>query len=79
MIGQEDLFVIETIIFKECVDVLARPLTDLFNSCLKNNFMPDEWKLAHLTPYFKKGSKSDETLLAIRISNLLLQKHKSNI
>ena len=31
----------------------------LFNSCLKNNFMPDEWKLAHLTPDYKKGSKSD--------------------
>jgi len=51
---------IETELFKECADELAIPLANLFNSCIKSNFMPIEWKLAHLTPNYKgKGSKSD--------------------
>jgi hypothetical protein len=51
---------IETKLFKECAEELAAPLANLFNNCLKNNYMPTEWKLAHLTPNYKgKGSKSD--------------------
>ena len=51
---------IETKIFKQCANELAKPLADLFNNCIKNNFIPLEWKLAHLTPNYKgKGSKSD--------------------
>ena len=51
---------IETKLFKECANELATPLANLFNNCLKNNYMPIEWKLAHLTPNYKgKGSKSD--------------------
>jgi hypothetical protein len=46
--------------FKQCANELAKPLADLFNICIKNNFIPIEWKLAHLTPNYKgKGSKSD--------------------
>ena len=40
---------IETKIFKQCANELAKPLADLFNNCIKNNFIPLEWKLAHLT------------------------------
>jgi hypothetical protein len=51
---------IETKLFKECAEELAAPLANLFNNCLKNNYKPIEWKLAHLTPNYKgKGSKSD--------------------
>jgi hypothetical protein len=51
---------IEPKIFKQCANELAKPLADLFNNCIKNNFIPLEWKLAHLTPNYKgKGSKSD--------------------
>jgi len=51
---------IETKIFKEGASELATPFANLFNNCIKNNFMPIEWKLAHLTPSYKgKGSKSD--------------------
>jgi hypothetical protein len=50
---------IETKIFKQCANELAKPLADLFNNCIKNNFIPLELKLAHLTPNYKgKGSKS---------------------
>ena len=51
---------IDTIIFKDCAAELAPIFTNLFNSCLETSSIPDEWKIAHLTPCFKgKGSKSD--------------------
>ena len=51
---------IDTIIFKECATELAPVFTNLFNSCLEKSSIPDEWKIAHLTPCYKgKGSKSD--------------------
>ena len=51
---------IETLIFKECADILSLPFANLFNQCIKYNFMPLEWKIAHLSPDYKgKGSKSD--------------------
>jgi hypothetical protein len=51
---------IDTIIFKECAVELAPIFTNLFNSCLSTSIIPDEWKVAHLTPCYKgKGNKSD--------------------
>ena len=39
---------IETKIFKQCANELAKPLADLFNNCIKNNFIPHS-KLLFLT------------------------------
>ena len=44
---------IDTIIFKECATELAPVFTNLFNSCLEKSSIPDEWKIAHLTPVTK--------------------------
>ena len=44
---------IDTIIFKECAVELAPIFTKLFNSCLEKSCIPDEWKIAHLTPCYK--------------------------
>ena len=50
---------IEALVFKECADELAPTITDLFNVCLTQNKMPDEWKISHITPIYKgKGIKS---------------------
>jgi hypothetical protein len=50
---------IEALVFKECADKLEPTLTDLFNVCLTQNEMPDEWKISHVTPIYKgKGIKS---------------------
>jgi len=38
---------------------LAKPLAKLFNSTLKLGIVPSEWKLANVTPLFKKGVKWD--------------------
>jgi hypothetical protein len=34
-------------------------LTIIFNKCLTNGAVPGEWKLAYITPIFKKGNKQE--------------------
>src|ERR1700759_3224200 len=38
--------------------ILAKPLTLLFNSSLKDNVIPNDWKKANVSPIFKNGEKS---------------------
>ena len=51
---------ISTKVLKNCATELGPVLTDLFNFCLDKGEIPDEWKIAYVTPLYKgKGSKSD--------------------
>ena len=53
---------IPAILFKTCADELKEPITALFNSCISSGTIPDEWKIAIVTPVHKgrgKGSKSN--------------------
>ena len=50
---------IDTIIFKDHSEELGFVLADLFNKCLANGTVPDEWKVSYITPVYKKGSKSN--------------------
>jgi hypothetical protein len=50
---------IETRVLIFCASELGPCITNLFNQCIEHATIPDEWKLAHVTPIFKgKGSKS---------------------
>ena len=49
---------ITTRVLIECVDNVAAPLTTLFNKCLQEGHVPQDWKIANVTPIFKRGSKS---------------------
>ena len=50
---------IEANVFKECSDELTPIICELFNLCLKQNSIPHEWKISHVTPIYKgKGNKS---------------------
>ena len=50
---------IESKIFKECAPQLAPALSELLYLCIENKTIPDEWKIAHITPIYKvKGQKS---------------------
>ena len=40
-------------LLKENVDVCAKPITDIFNSCIANGKFPDKLKLADISPIFK--------------------------
>ena len=39
--------------------IIGPSLTKIFNTCIETETFPDEWKIAKVTPIFKKGSKSD--------------------
>ena len=46
-------------LLKLASSIIGPSLTKIFNSCIKTETFPDEWKIAKVTPIFKKGSKSD--------------------
>ena len=47
------------VILKELEDGLAPVLTHVFRRSLAEGTCPEDWKLANVTPIFKKGAKSD--------------------
>ena len=46
-------------ILKECASVLSSPLCFFLNKSFSTGKLPHLWKLANITPLFKKGSKTD--------------------
>lgn len=46
-------------ILMECASVLSSPLCFFFNKSFSTGKLPHLWKLANITPLFKKGSKTD--------------------
>ena len=46
-------------LLKSCADILAIPLTCIFQQSFTDSCLPDDWKSANVIPLFKKGSKLD--------------------
>ena len=46
-------------ILKQCANELAAPLTILMNKSMEEGIIPSDWKLANVSPIFKKGKKTD--------------------
>ena len=46
-------------LLKEAVEVVTPTITSLFNISLETEIYPSTWKLAKVTPLFKKGSRQD--------------------
>ena len=46
-------------VLKECKNNLVKPLVYIFNKSLETGEIPNEFKLANVTPIFKKGDKSE--------------------
>ena len=45
-------------ILKDCVETLAKPLFLVFTESWSSSIVPLDWKLANISPIYKKGSQS---------------------
>ena len=48
---------IHPVILRKLAQQMAKPLSMMFTSSLKSSQIPQDWRLANVTPIFKKGSK----------------------
>ena len=44
-------------LLKEIKMEISKPLCSIFNKSLQDSSVPEDWKIANVTPIFKKGSK----------------------
>ena len=58
--GPDDL---HSQVLKNCAESLAKPLFPLFTQSINTSIymLPSDWRQAHITPIFKKGSKVSPT------------------
>ena len=51
---------------------ISEPLCSIFNISLQDSSVPEDWKIANVTPIFKKGSKlSAENYRPVRFTSQL--------
>lgn len=53
-----DIYGMNTAMLKETINIIAVPLSNLFNVCFNKGIFPDAFKIAKVTPIFKKGDMS---------------------
>ena len=56
-----DYYYINMETVKKCIDVIVKPLTNIFNKSFNTGVFPDSMKTAKVVPIFKSGNKSDFT------------------
>jgi len=48
-----------TRVLRELADVIAEPLSIIFERCWRTGEVPKDWRKSNVTPIFKKGKKED--------------------
>ena len=46
-------------IVKQCIELVRKPLTHIYNVSLNSGVFPNEWKTAKVKPLYKKGDRYD--------------------
>ena len=50
---------VHPMLLKECAEVLAEPLSLIFQQSFESGCLPEDWKSANVVPIFKKGRRGD--------------------
>ena len=59
---------------KEIAEMIADPLTRIFQTSLSNREPPADWKVANITPVFKKGDRTEpENYRPISLNSVVVQ------
>ena len=51
---------IPTTLVKDAAEYISQALMMIFNTSLKSGIFPDIWKLAKVSPIFKKGARNNK-------------------
>ena len=54
-----DYYGLNAVMIKKVTDLVTAPLTKLFNSCIRMSIYPNAFKIACVTPIYKKGDTDD--------------------
>jgi hypothetical protein len=46
-------------VVKQCIQLLKKPLANIYNASLESGIFPDQLKIAKVVPLYKKGDKRD--------------------
>ena len=55
-------------VLKELVEVIAEPLSIIFERSWITGEGPEDWRIANVTPVFKKGKKEDPGIIGLSAS-----------
>ncbi|KAL1446995.1 hypothetical protein WDU94_005538, partial [Cyamophila willieti] len=53
---------ISPLVFKQCADALAGPLTLIFQTSMDSGTFPDRWKISFISPIFKNSGERDQII-----------------
>jgi len=62
MLGKSLVFILENLMncrLRELADVVAEPLSIIFEKSWRTGEVPEDWRKANVTPVFKKGKKEN--------------------
>jgi len=58
-VGPDEIHEIHPRVLKELAEVIAEPFSIIYQHSLLTGDVPEDWRLASVTPIYKKGCKKD--------------------
>ena len=82
-VHERDADNLSPLLLAKTAEVLAHPITLLFNQSLRTGQVPQDWRTASITPIFKKGSRAESqnyrpvslTCILCKVMEKVIRKH----